>query len=122
MEKILKNEVGPTLLHCFQQYNNEHITPDTLPLRLYLTDPIIAYTDREQQDCVQFLVTYEITEVHLIYYLEFKNSIPTTVCQYTYNQNNPMSLIKYLTIPENRSHTLEQLFKFDQNTWVSIPD
>lgn len=55
INKIHNNELGQNLLQCLQQYDKENGTPETLPIRLYLTNSVDTYSDNEQQDCVQFL-------------------------------------------------------------------
>jgi hypothetical protein len=123
--KIRNNQLGPTLRHCLQQYENNNIVPETRSIREYLTNEFYVYNDIQQQDCVHFLESLMNRHRNIFDTLFGFQELYTNhcnLCNHTTNDIVPLNLIKHLAIPQNKHQTLQQLLHNDQNAWSSIHD
>lgn len=123
--EIYNNQLGPALHHCLQKYYVENTVHQTTVIREYLSDDIYAYTDLQQQDCVQFLeslINRHRTTFDTLFGFQELCTNRCDLCDHTTYISGPRSLIKHVGIPQDRRQTLQQLLQYDQNTWSHIPE
>lgn len=124
VRKIQNNELGPVMRQSLIEYKNKKLT-NTWLIRQYVDDNDLVFTLNEQQDCVQFLETLMNHTRHTfdsLFGFQEQYTSRCNKCGYTSHSDAPISLIKHLNIPENRTQTLQQLLTIDQSSWSSIPD
>lgn len=124
VRRIENNELGPIMRQSLIQFKNKQTT-NTWSIRKYVDNNEFVFTLKEQQDCVQFLETlmnHTRPVFDTLFGFQEQYTSRCNMCNYTSYSDAPISLIKHLNIPEDRTQTLQQLLTIDQNLWSSIPD